>query len=81
MSEIAKREAEIEKQRRFLEIEALALRSFRKTGRFELAIPGYKRMVWVPRNESDAQGCARHAARIATTAKPLPLRCSVGQPT
>lgn len=68
-----KRENEIAKELRRLEVEALAIKSFRETGQFTLAIPGYYRMQWKPTTESAALVQASHAAWLAVDTEPLPL--------
>lgn len=72
------REKIIAKEQRRLEIEALALKSFRETGQFTLAIPGYRRMQWTPKTESEAAAQASHAAWIAANAEAQPLKLSYG---
>lgn len=71
---ISDREKELAEQRRRFDVEALALKSFRETGQFTLAMPGYRRMQWKPTTESEAVTMARHAAFVATNTRPLPLR-------
>lgn len=71
---ISDREKEIAEARRRFDIEALALKSFRETGQFTLAIQGYHRQQWKPKTESEAVAMASHAAFVATNTEPLPLR-------
>lgn len=70
---IEDREKELAEQRRRFDIEALALKSFRETGQFTLAIPGYHRQQWKPKNESEAVAMAAHAAFVSMNTKPLPV--------
>lgn len=72
------REKIIAKEQRRLEVEALALKSFRETGQFTLAIPGYRRMQWMPRTESEAAAQASHAAWVAINTEPQALKLPYG---
>lgn len=74
MSDIRKRLEELNKQEQALSIEKLALESFAKMGRFILAIPGYNRILYEPKTESEAKRDAANAARLATNTEPVPLR-------
>lgn len=74
---IADREKEIAEARRRFDIEALALKSFRETGQFTLAIPGYHRQQWKPTTESEAVAMAGHAAFVSMNTKPLPVSFSL----
>lgn len=74
---IADREKDLAEQRRRFDVELMALKSFRETGQFTLAIPGYRRMQWVPKTESEAVTMAGHAAFVSMNTKPLPVRFSM----
>ena len=73
MSPFSEREAAIDRERRRLDVEAMALRFFNEAGQFTLAIPGYQRMQWRPKTESEALRDAKQAADMAVNTPPLPM--------
>ncbi len=69
---IADAQRKAEDRMREAQVELMALDAFRKTGRFILAIPGYQRIEYMPRDESQAAQDAQFAASYAVNAPRAP---------